>query len=96
MEILVPISLGELYDKISILEIKRTMITDEKKLVNINKELEVLNLISDKHPFDNDLYLKIKKINKDLWIVEDQLRVKEKNRDFDEAFISLAPISLLP
>ena len=90
MEILVPISLGELLDKISILEIKRTIIVDENKLININKELELLNKISDNYPFDNELYLRLKKVNKQLWDVEDALRIKEKNNEFDVHFTSLA------
>lgn len=90
MEILVPISLGELLDKISILEIKRTVIVDENKLVNINKELELLNKISENYPFDNELYLRLKKVNSDLWLVEDQLRIREKNNQFDDGFVSLA------
>lgn len=90
MEIFVPISLGELYDKISILEIKRTVIVDSNKLANINKELELLNKISENYPLDNELYLQLKKINRDLWNVEDQLRIREKDSNFNEAFISLA------
>lgn len=90
MEILIPISLGELYDRISILEIKRSNIKDEKKLIFINRELELLNLISEKYPIKNDLYLKLKEINLILWNVEDKLRENERIKLFDETFISLA------
>lgn len=90
MEILVPISLGELFDKITILEIKETRITDKTKLINISKELDLLNKIAKKYPFDINLFVQLKKINEDLWVVEDQLRIKEKNNQFDESFISLA------
>lgn len=90
MEILVPISLGELYDRISILEIKKFNIKDENKLIFVNKELELLNLISEKYPIRNELYLELKKINKILWDVEDKLREQERIKLFDENFISLA------
>ena len=90
MEILVPISLGELYDKISILEIKKSRIIDKDKLANINKELDLLTKIAKQFPFDINLFIQLKKVNEDLWKVEDQLRIKEKLGDFDDAFISLA------
>jgi len=94
MEILVPISLGELYDKITILEIKKEKISDDNKLKNIKKELEelsmILNKIWDKVGIDNVMFVHIKDINKKLWDVEDELRLKEKAHEFDEKFIQLA------
>jgi hypothetical protein len=90
MEILVPISLAELYDKISILQIKLNKIKDEEKLKNVINEWNLLVEISEKYPIDDELYVELKKVNIDLWIVEDQLRLKEKNDEFDEGFISLA------
>jgi hypothetical protein len=94
MEILIPVSLGELYDKISILQIKKEKITDVDKLKNIERELDeltlILNKIWNKHGFDNALFVHIKDINEKLWEVEDKLRIKEKNKTHDEEFIQLA------
>ena len=94
MKINVPISLGELLDKISILEIKNEKIKDEKKLNNVSKELlslkktlELLNLNSkDLKP----LYDKLKEINLKLWNIEDDIRILEKEGQFEEKFIQLA------
>ena len=94
MKINVPISLGELLDKISILEIKNEKIKDEKKLNNVSKELtslkktlELLNLNSkDLKP----LYDKLKEINLKLWNIEDDIRILEKEGKFEEKFIQLA------
>lgn len=90
MEILVNISVGELLDKISILEIKKERIHDEKKLENINKELDILNQI--KETLGNcDLFLhKLKKVNSDIWDIEDNIRKKESKKEFDLDFIELA------
>lgn len=90
MNILVPISLGELYDKISILEIKKDIIKDEQKLENINKELSILLKIFIKQPLDKILYNHLKSINLEIWYIEDQIRLKEKNKEFDDKFISYA------
>mgnify|MGYP000912752974 CR=1 FL=1 len=90
MEVLVPISLGELYDKISILEIKLSMIHDDEKLKNIKKELILLTNIAYKYAVDEILYNELRSKNQDLWIVEDKLRIKEKNKEFDDEFIQLA------
>jgi len=90
MEILAPISLGELYDKISILEIKMSIIKDEEKFQNVKKEYLLLVNISAKYLIDSNLYTELKDKNNDLWIVEDKLRIKEKNQEFDDEFIQLA------
>ena len=90
MEILAPISLGELYDKISILEIKLDKITDENKLSNISTELNKLNAIAEKHPIESDIYLRLKRVNFFLWEIEDDLRKREKDKRFDGFFIHLA------
>ena len=90
MKILIPISLGELYDKISILEIKKELIKDPIKLENISKELDELVKISIKYPIDYDLYEKIKKINLSIWNIEDKIRNCEHIKLFDQYFISLA------
>jgi len=94
MEILVPISIGELYDKITILQIKKERITDLLKLQNIQKELDelelILNKVWNKVGFDNVMFVHLKDINEKLWDVEDKLRIKEKNKLHDEEFIQLA------
>ena len=93
MEILVPISLGELYDKISILRIKEEKIKDHDKLINIVNELEqlsILNKVWRKHKADGFFYARMKDINEKLWDIEDKIRIKEKNKQYDEEFIQLA------
>ena len=59
MKILTPISLGELYDKISILEIKMENIKDEEKLKNVSKELKELQDVAKEHPIDDEFYKKL-------------------------------------
>jgi len=87
----IPVSLGELYDKISILEIKISAIHDKEKLKNIKKELLLLvNISSLNELVDNELIQNLRSTNQDLWIVEDKLRIKEKNKEFDDEFIQLA------
>jgi predicted nuclease with TOPRIM domain len=93
-KILAEISAGELIDKITILEIKKDKIANSVKLIDIEKELSSLNetmkkFIPDKSSIEkhkNDL----KEINLKLWHIEDGKRAAEKNKDFDEKFISLA------
>ena len=89
--ILAPISIGELIDKITILEIKQIYMTGIK-LKNINKEMKLLkNILQDKNLEINiDLIKNLKKINKKLWEIEDNIRTKESNQEFDEEFIKLA------
>ncbi len=89
--ILAPISIGELIDKITILEIKQIYMTGIK-LKNINKELKLLkNILQDKNLEINiDLIKNLKKINKTLWEIEDNIRIKESKQEFDEEFIKLA------
>ena len=90
MEVQVPVSLGELYDKISILLIKTKKIFDETKLKNILHELAELQKIAEKYPIELQYTDALYYINESLWEVEDKLRVKEKNKIFDEGFIALA------
>lgn len=90
MEILVPISLGELYDKISILIIKKEKIKDLNKLKNIQTELDILQDIAEKHDIDGEFHTALYVVNLKLWDVEDKLRIKEKKREFDTEFIDLA------
>ena len=89
--ILAPISIGELIDKITILEIKQIYMTGIK-LKNINKEMKLLkNILQDNNLEINiDLIKKLKKVNKKLWEIEDNIRIKERNQEFDEEFIELA------
>ena len=93
-KILAEISAGELIDKITILEIKREKISDQMKLIDINKELNSLKNtfekeISDKSKIEN-LIEELKKINLELWDIEEGKRKAEKNNNFDENFIQLS------
>ena len=92
--ILAEISAGELFDKITILEIKKTKISNKEKLNDVAKELTSLNetlkkLIPDQSEIQ-DLVNKLKEINLKLWDIEDGKRAAEKNNDFGEKFIELA------
>jgi len=89
MSVLIPISIGELFDKYSILVIKSEKIKDSKKLENINKELNLLKSIKEKYN-NNDLLNQLKSINKKLWDIENEKRQKEKDKIFDNEFIELA------
>ena len=93
-KILTEISPGELLDKISILEIKLEKIQDKEKLKEINKEYEILKKAQNLHINSNEkldnLFMSIKKVNIKLWDVEDKIRICEKNKEFNEAFIKLA------
>ena len=88
-----PVSLGELVDKISILHIKNINIKDDEKLKLIREELELLNQTLNKHIKKNDIqnYLdSLIEINSRLWVIEDDIRVCERNKKFDQTFIDLA------
>jgi hypothetical protein len=89
----VPVSVGEIIDKLSILQVKKTKISDEKKLEFVNKEFEILYNLSSVY-LDNleiePLYHQLVEINSSLWDVEDKLRVLEKKNIFEGEFISLA------
>ena len=89
--ILAPVSLGELIDKITILEIKQLNMTGVK-LENINKELKMLkNVLQYKNlEIDIDLITNLKKVNNNLWEIEDNIRLKEHKQEFDKEFIQLA------
>ena len=92
--ILSEISSGELLDKISILEIKLKKIKDKENLKEINKEYAILkqsqNLNIKLTDELKDLFNELKKVNLNLWNIEDKLRICEKNKDFGENFIELA------
>tara|TARA_B100001250_G_scaffold396194_1_gene401901 strand:+ start:344 stop:751 length:408 start_codon:yes stop_codon:yes gene_type:complete len=89
--LLAPVSLGELIDKITILEIKQIHMTGIN-LKNIDKELKLLkNIVQDKKlDIDINLINKLKEVNKNLWEIEDNIRIKESNQEFDKEFIQLA------
>ena len=93
-KIIVEVSVGELLDKISILEIKKEKIKDAEKLKFINNEHSILknqldeNIKSDEKL--NNLYQSLKEINSKLWVIEDDKRQCEKDKDFGEKFIKLS------
>jgi len=88
-----PISIGELMDKISILKIKKKNITDEKKLSFINEELQLLASTLNEAVQNNKIneFLdKLIEVNSKLWKIEDDIRLCESNKKFDQHFIDLA------
>ena len=88
-----PISVGELMDKISILKIKKKNITDEKKLLLINEELQLLSSTLNAVVQDNKIneFLdKLIEVNSKLWKIEDDIRLCERNKKFNQHFIDLA------
>ena len=93
-KILIEVSVGELLDKISILEIKKDRIKDSNKLKFINEEFEVLKSELEKNiKIDEKLakfFTALKNVNSKLWIIEDEKRKCEKDSDFGENFIRLS------
>ena len=93
-KIIVEVSIGELLDKISILEIKQEKIKDSEKLKFINNEHSILKDQLEKNVKSDDklnnLYQSLKKINDKLWVIEDDKRQCEKDKDFGEKFIKLS------
>ena len=93
-KILVEVSVGELLDKISILEIKKERIKDSEKLKFINDEHGILKDQLDQNVKSDDklnnLFQSLKEINAKLWVIEDDKRMCEKNSDFTENFIKLS------
>ena len=93
-KILVEVSVGELLDKISILEIKQGKIKDPDKLKFISNEHSILKDQLDKNVKSNEklekLYQSLKEINSKLWVIEDDKRQCEKEKDFTEKFIKLS------
>ena len=93
-KIIVEVSIGELLDKISILEIKQVKIKDSEKLKFINKEHSILKDQLEKNVKSDDklnkLYQSLKEINAKLWVIEDDKRQCEKDKDFGEKFIKLS------
>jgi Family of unknown function (DUF6165) len=89
----VPVSVGEMIDKLSILQVKKTKVKDETKLEFINKEFELLYNLSSSY-LDNveieSIYHELVKVNSKLWDVEDELRIFERDHKFDDEFVTLA------
>jgi len=95
MEVQINISVGELIDKITILQIKKEKITNLEKVKKVSYELQLLENIlnsfekSKINELEN-LMIELKKINQKLWVIEDDIRLLEKNKKFDNNFIELA------
>ena len=93
-KIVVEVSVGELLDKISILEIKKGKIKDPEKLKFINDEHAILKDQLDQNVKSDDklnkLFQTLKEINAKLWVIEDEKRLCEKNSDFTDNFIKLS------
>ena len=93
-EILIPISPGELLDKITILQIKSERITDPAKVANVRTELDMLSKVWDETVVvDTEITVltaELKSVNEALWEIEDDIRNEERNRQFGERFIELA------
>jgi hypothetical protein len=86
----VPISIGELYDKYSILLIKKEKIDENDKLYFINKEIEYLQPFINKFNLPLEIVERMRSVNEKLWDIEDDIRIKEHKQEFDENFITLA------
>lgn len=91
-EFLVPVSVGELIDKITILRIKQRHIKDAAKLQNIGAELQALEAVCAKAQLDTKdaLAIELEAINQKLWEIEDDIRDKERAKAFDQGFVELA------
>jgi len=89
-----PVSYGEILDKITILEIKASNITDKEKLKNVENELNILKTTWNEHIGRsnkiNELKNELKLVNQSLWDIEDNIRVKEFKKEFDDEFIQIA------
>lgn len=94
MTISVPVSWGELVDKITILEIKMDRILDEQKRANISRELKSLHAVFEKNCPEQESVGELKSdlryVNEKLWVIEDDIRRCEKEKDFSQRFIDLA------
>lgn len=94
MQVQTPVAVGELIDKITILEIKSEQITDPAKLVNIRKELDLLRSVRQSEVPQNteltDLTSALKQVNQRIWDIEDAIRDLERDKSFGEEFIAVA------
>jgi hypothetical protein len=91
MKVSINVSVGELFDKISILQIKTRKIKDENKLSLVKTELDLLLTEKEKlSEIPDDLFNLLKIVNEKLWLIEDRIRIKESRQEFDQEFIDLA------
>ena len=89
----VPVSVGEMIDKLSILQVKKIKVSNEEKLEFINKEFELLYNFSSEYLNNLEIeliYTKLILVNTNLWDIEDKLRILEKEKKFDTEFIASA------
>lgn len=87
----IEISIGEIVDKLSILQIKKNNIEDVVKLENINKEYEYLNdVVFNELKISKEDFFNLVLINETLWDIEDKIRFKERDKEFDNDFVELA------
>lgn len=87
---LLPVSIGELYDKYTILQIKLDKIQDIEKRKFLIKEYNLLSSEIEKYPLEETIIIELKEINLILWNIEDKIREKEQDKCFDNSFIELA------
>ena len=86
----IPVSIGELFDKYTILQIKQKQVKDAKKLEIVEKELSYLKQFINTYKLEESLVNELKETNEKLWVIEDKIREKEKEHKFDEEFVKLA------
>ncbi len=86
----IPVSIGELYDKYTILEIKSERVSEKTKLVEVHRELAYLKPYIERFHLCDTIIQKLKCVNIDLWEIEDAIRQKECKKEFDAEFIELA------
>ncbi len=87
----IEVSIGEIVDKLSILQIKTDFIKDEEKLANVKKEYDYLyDIVFNEMKIEQSDFLNMVTINKKLWDIEDNIRDKERIKSFDNEFIELA------
>lgn len=87
----IEVSIGEIVDKLSILQIKTGYVKDEQKLDNIKKEYDYLyNIVFNEMKIQDSDYFDLVSVNQKLWFIEDDIREKERNKEFDDEFIQLA------
>lgn len=90
MLISIPISIGELFDKYTILLIKLDKISDSTKLEHVKTEISELKSFIEKFNLDKEIFNELLHVNKTLWNIEDDIRQKERDKLFDDEFIQLA------
>jgi hypothetical protein len=87
----IEVSIGEIVDKLSILQIKTSLIKDEQKLNNVKKEYDYLyDIVFNEMKIEQSDFFEMVVINQELWKIEDDIRDKERDKEFDDEFIRLA------